>query len=234
MIKIWKKAMLKIVVFLLLFFNVTIMAYAHKPIVIDGTASSMEKPYEIEDTDISQVAYHNATKGKLEIWLKFYGEKGKEIKIQLGSPKLDESKPIYFPAIAIISKNMPPISVPFSVPGEYGGVTFTTQSQKPEMFYEKFTGTYSWIFPTIKYILPETGDYYIVGYLPEPREGKFWIAVGEKEKFGIGDFLSVPNTVVQVRNFHEVFPVGGILIWLWCLILIIVVALLLSLSLILI
>jgi hypothetical protein len=64
----------------------------------------MEKPYEIEDTDISQVAYHNATKGKLEIWLKFYGEKGKEIKIQLGSPKLDESKPILFLLLPLLAK----------------------------------------------------------------------------------------------------------------------------------
>lgn len=227
-----EKTMSKVIVLILFFFfSIAITAYAHKPIVIDGEASSAEKPYEINDMDISQVAYHNATEGKLEIWLKFYGEKGKEIKIQLGSPKLDDSKPVYFPAIAILGKNMPPVVVPFSVPNGYGGTVFSTKSQKPEMFYEKFTGTYSWTFPKIKYILPETGDYYIVGYLQEPREGKFWIAVGEKEKFGIGDFLSVPNTVVQVRNFHEVFPVGGILIWLWCIILIIIIALLLFLSL---
>ncbi|HOV31963.1 MAG TPA: hypothetical protein PLX23_01210 [Candidatus Hydrogenedens sp.] len=225
-----QEIMVKVIVLLLLFFSTTMIAYAHKPIAIDGETSSAEKPYEIKNIDISQVAYHNATEGKLEIWLKFYGEKGKEIKIQLGSPKLDDSKPIYFPAIAILSKNMPSVLVPFSVPNKYGGTVFNTQAQKPEIFYEKFTGTYSWIFPTIKYILPETADYYIVGYLPEPREGKFWIAVGEKEKIGLGDFLSIPNTIVQVRNFHETFPVGGILFWLWCIILIIVICLLLFLS----
>jgi len=200
--------------------------YAHKPIVIDGEPSSIENPYVIKDITVSQVAYHKATDGKLEIWLKFFGKENEKIKIQLGSPRLDDSKPVYFPAIAIIAKNLPPLTVPFTVPIEYGGQVFDTLSQKPEIFHEKFTGTYSWIFPTIEYILPTTGDYYIVGYLPEPQEGKFWIAVGEKEKFGVLDILSLPKTIIDVRNFHEVFPVGGILVWFWFVILFVILSLL--------
>jgi len=200
-------------------------SFAHKPIVIDGGPSSIDNPYNIENIDISQVAYHNATQGKLEIWLKFFGKENQKIKIQLGSPKLDDSKPVYFPACAIISKSLPPITVPFAVPIEYGGQVFTTQSQKPEIFHEEFTGTYSWIFPPVEYILPKTGDYYIVGYIPEPREGKFWIAVGEKEKFSFLDILSLPKTIIDVRNFHEVFPVGGVLIWFWFVLLFIILTL---------
>lgn len=203
-----------------------INSYAHKPIVIDGGPSSIDNPYIIKDINVSQVAYHYAKEGQLEIWLKFFGKENTKVKIQLGSPKLDDSKPVYFPAFAILSKNLPPVTVPFSVPSQYGGQLFTTQSQKPEIFHEKFTGTYSWIFEEVEYILPSTGDYYIVGYIPDPREGKFWIAVGEKEQFGLLDILGLPKTVIDVRNFHEVFPIGGMLIWLWFIIIFIMLSLL--------
>lgn len=205
----------KFSLYFLILISFCINSYAHKPIVIDGGPSSIDNPYTIKDIHVSQVAYHHATEGKLEIWLKFFGEENETIKIQLGSPKLDDSKPVYFPAVAILSKNLPPVTVPFVVPIEYGGRVFTTQSQKPEIFHEEFTGTYSWIFQPIEYTLPHTGEYYLVGYIPEPREGKFWIAVGEKEQFGINDILNLPNTIIKVRKFHEVFPVGGILVWIW-------------------
>lgn len=201
-------------------------SFAHKPIVVDGGPSDIDNPYIIKDTNISQVAYHHAKEGKLEIWLKFFGEENKKIKIQLGSPKLDDSKPVYFPAFAILSKKLPPVTVPFAVPIEYGGQVFTTQNIKPEIFHEKFTGTYSWIFPPFEYILPATGEYYIVGYLPEPREGKFWIAVGEKEQLGFLDILKLPQTIIDVRNFHEVFPIGGVMVWFWFILIFIVLSLL--------
>ncbi len=216
---------------ILVFLIVSINSYAHKPIVIDGGPSSIDNPYLIEDIDISQVAYHHATEGKLEIWLKFSGKENQKIKIQLGSPKLDDSKPIYFPACAILSKKLPPVVVPFAVPIEYGGQVFTTNSQKPEVFYEEFTGTYSWTFKTIEYILPATGDYYIVGYIPDPREGKFWIAVGEKEKFGLLDILTLPKTIVEVRKFHEVFPVGGVLIWIIYIVIFLIISIFTSIGL---
>ncbi|HOK08671.1 MAG TPA: hypothetical protein PLT82_04075 [Candidatus Hydrogenedens sp.] len=199
-----------IVLFLLL---VSINTYAHKPIVIDGGPSGPDNPYIIKDINISQVAYHTAKEGNLEIWLKFSGKENEKIKIQLGSPKLDNSKPVYFPAVAIIGNRMPTVSLPFSIPQGFGGEIYSTQGIKPEVFHEEFTGTDSWIFPIKEYVLPKTDSYYLVAYLPEPREGKFWIAVGDKEKFGIKDILSLPKTIVQVRRFHEVFPVGGVLVW---------------------
>ncbi|MCX8065492.1 MAG: hypothetical protein N3G21_10025 [Candidatus Hydrogenedentes bacterium] len=199
---------------------------AHKPIVIEGGVSSPEQPYYIEDIDISQVAYHKATHGNLEIWLKFSGKEGQELKIDIGSPKLDSSKPVYYPAVAVLSKKFPPVTVPFNLPVGYGGKIYDTRGQIPKVFYEQFTGTRSWRFEPFELVLPETGDYYIVGYLPEPREGKFWIAVGEREKFTFWDFIKMPEIIVKVRSFHEVFPVGGLLFWVWIIIVLALVGLL--------
>ncbi len=218
------------VIFLLLFLMSSLKAFAHKPIVIGGGPSSAEKPYYIEDIDISQVAYHKATQGNLEIWLKFSGKENQTLKVELGSPKLDSTKPVYFPAVAVLSRKFPPVVVPFNLPAGYGGKVYDTRGQVPEVFHEEFTGTYSWKFQPFEIVLPETGEYYIVGYLPEPREGKFWVAVGEKEKFGFWDFIRIPEIVVKVRSFHEVFPIGGILIWMWIVIVLIAVGLLVGVS----
>ncbi len=203
---------------------------AHKPIVIEGNPSSYDNPYYIEDVEVSQVAYHTAKEGNLEIWLKFSGKENQKLKIVLGSPKLDSSKPVYFPAVAVLSRKFPPIAVPFSIPSGYGGKIYNTKDQIPKIFYEEFTGTYSWSFEPFELVLPETGDYYIVGYLPEPREGKFWIAIGEKEKFSFLDFLRIPEIVIKVRNFHEVFPIGGLLIWIWVLLLLLIVGIVVGIS----
>lgn len=201
-----------------------ISAYAHKPIAIDGRPSSYDQPYEIDDITVSQVAYHNATKDKLEIWMKFSAREKDILRIQLGSPKLKD-KPVYYPAVAIIGRNLPKTTLPFSIPNELGAVVFTTTGQTPKVFHEEFTGTDSWMFEKITFEIPESGDYFLVGFLPEPREGKFWVALGEKEKFSFWDIVSLPWTVIKVRNFHEVFPFGGLGFWGWIFALIIIILL---------
>lgn len=221
---------MKLLMTILLFITLSSICFAHKPIVIEGNSSSSENPYYIEDIEVSKVAYHTAKKENLEIWLKFSGKENQKLKIVLGSPKLDSSKPIYFPAVVVLSRKFPPIAVPFSIPPGYGGKIYDTRNQIPKIFYEEFTGTYSWRFEPFELVLPETGDYYIVGYLPEPREGKFWIAIGEKEKFSFLDFLRLPEVVIKVRNFHEVFPIGGLLIWIWILMLLVIVGILVGIS----
>lgn len=203
---------------------------AHKPIAIEGGPSTPDKPYYIEDIEVSQVAYHKASSGNLEIWLKFSGKENQRLKIDLGSPKLSPEKPVYFPAVVVLSKKFPPVAVPFSLPVGYGGKVYDTRDQVPKVFYEKFTGTYSWRFEPFEVVLPETGEYYIVGYLPEPREGKFWVAVGDRERFTFWDFLRLPEIIVKVRNFHEVFPVGGLLFWIWILVILILVGLVVGIS----
>jgi len=52
-----------------------------------------------------------------------------------------------------------------------------------------------------------------VGYLPGEVEGKFWLAIGTAEQFGLSDILSLPRVLFDVRAFHEAGPAGGLLFW---------------------
>jgi hypothetical protein len=52
-----------------------------------------------------------------------------------------------------------------------------------------------------------------VTYLPEPGPGKFWTAAGKAEVFGVEDILTLPQTIISVRQFHEISPWGGLLGW---------------------
>ena len=62
-------------------------------------------------------------------------------------------------------------------------------------------------------MLPQEGTYYMVTYLPSGDEGKFWVALGKAEVFGLWDLIRMPVIIIEARNFHEVFFWGGILGW---------------------
>ena len=51
--------------------------------------------------------------------------------------------------------------------------------------------------------LPQSGTFYIVAFDPKQAGGKLWISVGQKEKFGLADLLSMGQTIKLVRSFHE-------------------------------
>lgn len=39
--------------------------------------------------------------------------------------------------------------------------------------------------------------------MPGGAAGKFWFALGVKEQFGPDDIASLPETIAEVRAFHE-------------------------------
>ena len=188
-------------------------AWAHKPVVINGGPTTAETAYVIEDVDVSQVAYHEATPAQPTLWFTFEVEAGKELYLQLGVPKIDRYADLR-PAMALLGPGMPELeNVPFEVPAGYGGVVYSMVGVEPEVFNEEFTGTESWQFPAETPTVETGGKYYLVGYLPEAESGKFWVAVGTLERFGFGDIVKLPKTLRDVRSFHEVGPVGGLLFW---------------------
>ena len=128
-------------------------------------------------------------------------------------PEIDRYEALR-PALALLGPNLPDIDVPFQIPEGYGGRVFSTEGEEPTVFDEEFTGTTSWRFDAVREEVPVTGRYYVVAYIPGGDDGKFWMALGEEEVFGLEDILTLPSTLFQVRQFHEVFPFGGLLGWL--------------------
>jgi len=198
---------------------VAIPAAAHKPIVVNGGSTTLDTAIETEDVDISQVAYHEIAASKPELWLTFEVAANTPLYLQMGLPKLTRLEN-YRPAMALVGPGLPEAPVPFDIPEGYGAYVFTTLGEQPNEFYEPFTGTTSWQFPDKNLVLEAPGRYYLVGYHPENEPGKFWVAIGKREFFGLRDILSLPMITVQVRLFHEVFPFGGIAMWFFLILLI--------------
>ncbi len=190
------------------------MAWAHKPIFTDGSARDAEHAAPVKDVDVSMVTYYLATPQSPQVWLTFDARKGKEIEFQLGVPRIARLKELR-PSVALVGPGLPRWQGAFRIPQELGGVVFDSAGgPEPKAFHEPFTGTNSWLFEKQKLTVPESGRYYLVGYLPNQAQGKFWLAFGYKEAYGLGDWLRLPGWISRVRRFHEV---GGMPRWVWLL-----------------
>lgn len=188
-------------------------ASAHRLLVVNEAPLSPETALVVEDVDVSQVAYHVASAEAPELWLTFQASAGQKIYLETGVPFIDRltgSRPV----TVLVGPGLPQVEVPFPLPAGSGAIIYETAAETdPEVFDEPFTGTQSWKFGPWEPVLPETGTYYVVTYLPDGADGKFWTAVGRAEVFGLEDLFTLPQIVTGVRSFHEVFPWGGLLGW---------------------
>lgn len=189
-------------------------AWAHNPVVINGGPTNASNAHLIPDISISRVGYHNATTNAPEMWYTFNANAGDTLYAQSGIPKIERYSTLR-PVMVLLGPGLPAVEVPFDVPEGYGGYIFPSEGLAPVEFDEEFTGTKSWQFPEIKQTLPVTGKYYLVGYVPGDTGGKFWVAMGRSEVFGLLDIIALPVIIVKVRLFHEIFPVGGLLSWVY-------------------
>jgi hypothetical protein len=179
-------------------------ALAHKPVWSDGSNIDLEHALPLETTDVSQVIYYAITADTPQLWLTFEGNKGQEFYLQLGVPVIERLKD-FRPALAILGPGWPVVDVPFNVPEGDGGLVFQTSDiNTPRFFHESFTGTDSWIFLEETLTLPASGKYYVAAYVPSDQRGKLWVSVGTTEDFGLQDIFTFTDTIVKVRDFHEV------------------------------
>ena len=186
---------------LMLFLNTTLL-YAHKPIFTSQTGADPNTAVRIEQPSISQVIYRSLSEDTPQLWLAFDATKDFELYVQIGIPVIERLK--YFkPAFAVLGPDLPNLSLPFSMPNDIGGRTFTTVDTEPRFFHEHFTQTDSWILRSETITLPSEGRYYVVVYSPCEVEGKFWLSVGKEEKFTQADWQSMEEWGKKIRKFHE-------------------------------
>jgi len=181
---------------------------AHKPIYNDGSAQDADSAIYIDDINVSYVVYHEVTADTPQIWLTFDGAAGQEVYARLGIPFIERLKD-FRPALALLGPGLPEVKLPFDVPDGLGGLVLTlAEGTEPEFFHEPFTGTDSWIIGDLETVLLQTGRHYLVAYVPNGDTGKLWVAPGRAEVFGLADIFSLPATIQQVREFHEVAGAG--------------------------
>lgn len=174
---------------------VPLPAFAHSPIDNDGSHSTPDRAIIISDPGLSQVVYHEVTPEDSEVWLRFQGAAGQELFVQLGIPAIDRLEG-YRPSLAIIEAEDQ------STKDE--DIVFDSADAVPEIFFEPFTGTSSYILIERTVQLPHDGQYFVRGYHPSMELGKFWVAIGQREEFGLALIVDGRRIVTETRAFHEV------------------------------
>jgi len=188
-------------------------ATAHRLLEITDTPMGPGNALVVDDIAVSQVGYHVASPAAPTHWMTFEAEAGAVLHFETGVPYIARYSDLR-PSVALVGPGLPQDSLPFAIPEGLGAVVYSSADvAEPVVFDERFTGTQSWTYGPYMRVLPETGRYYLVSYLPDLGAGKFWSVVGKAERFGVSDILTLPQTIVGVRTYHEIFPLGGLLFW---------------------
>lgn len=170
-------------------------AEAHRPLQIGGPPSPA---LTVRDPEVSQVIYAELQAEQVDV-IRFQGKEGQRIVLQLGIPELERLKD-FQPVVALLGPGLPRAEgLPFG--SEQGAKLYPFQADRP--FFEHFTRTSSRMAPPFEISLPATGEY-LVSVFSRRGSGKYWLAIGEKEVFGVRDWLMLPLTIWNVRRFHEI------------------------------
>lgn len=178
--------------------------FAHKPLPFGEEHGDASRALVVHDIDVSQVTYFEVTASSPQYWLAIDAPQSASLSLSIGVPVIDRYR-TFRPALAVLGPGLPSVSLPLPVPQGYGAEILATDGvTNPPVFHEPFTGTDSWTLRADRLTLGEAGRYYIVLFSPRGETGKLWAAIGEREAFGLADFLNLPAVVKEVRAFHEV------------------------------
>ncbi|HUW60292.1 MAG TPA: hypothetical protein VMZ06_04725 [Candidatus Bathyarchaeia archaeon] len=187
----------------LLAFLPTRDAAAHRLVPDDGTHTTAQTAIFLDDPGLSQVVYHTVTPQSNHLWIAFDAASGQNLYWQLGLPAI-RGLENYRPTVVVLGPGLPDVELPFPIPEGLGGIILDSTGLPAESFNEHFTGTRDWILHEEDRALTQPGRYYIVAYHPDGTPGKFWLAVGRREAFGLRDILDYADVLAFVRQYHEV------------------------------
>jgi hypothetical protein len=180
------------------------VAQAHNLIREDSAPNTWSDPLPIEHPDVSQVYYARLEGVRRQVWFRFSGKAGDRIWFSVGVPVIDRLAGLEARA-AVVGPGLPAADVGFDLPPGLGAVVFAPAG-RPREFHEEFTGTSSWIWLEQEYVLPASGTWYVVAFSDNAAsaDDKLWLAIGTKERFGLGDLFRFGAIKRFVRAFHEV------------------------------
>ena len=201
----------------------TVNTYAHNflPSPGDGIVTT------IPDIGVSRAAYRTlSAPGQVDVY-EFTAVKGQKIYAQMTVPYLDRESG-FTPELAIVYMGdsgapLVPQSLekgsvldpPHDVVDRIHPHNGVDETEPPALavaydgsaalvFNEPFTGTRYWIRQTVTLTAPADGAYRIGVYTRDGSTGKYVLAPGTREQFGLADLFSFPSVRIQVRDFCEV------------------------------
>lgn len=182
-----------------------VRAEAHKPLQIGGVAQghTRQTAQLIAEPDVSWVLYLERRQPDQVDFFRFLAYKGSVIPIQLGVPRQAELEH-FRPMAVLMGPGLPAATLPSGLelgPGE-GAVVLRFDQEPPPTFFEPFTRTTSWVTAEYRTPLPSSGLYYVAVIDPSGELGKYFLAIGQREAFGLNDLLAMPEVIRKVRRFY--------------------------------
>jgi hypothetical protein len=201
---------------LLLCIQIAAPASAHKPIFESG-GETIETALEIPDPLVSYAIYAQFEPGIPQIqYYEFQLEAGHSLNFQMLIPVIDGLEE-FAPAVLLVGPGLPaPDAESSSIIDEFTIPLRTTDgvalwsyvwAENVEEF-EPFTQTTFWERQDVELTLAEAGTYYLAVVVPEGAinpggSGKYVLAPGLEEDFGLSDYVAIPVDWVKARVFWE-------------------------------
>lgn len=212
------RKLITILILITIIFTSTIV-FAHKPIYTDEGATTIQNAQKIDEPEISWAIYGELTEENDVYFYKVEGKKGMDLYVQMTIPKIKGNEN-FTPTIGVLGKEFEKTKdeLPFEVPEGYG-VKIIEPTEVKRDFFEPFTQTNYLMRQEETIKLKNDDTYYIAVYDKEKRSGKYTLAVGKEEEFGMKDALMFPYTWLRVRlwyNTSQTFLIiGGVILLIW-------------------
>lgn len=166
-----------------------VSAFAHLPAFL--TSNDFAKgAFLVRDIDLSQIFYYVFSAAE-EITFVFEGFVGQHFHMLFGVPKEIEGMDS--------TMDFRPELTVYDPDGEIVE-DFVLESIEPEIMYEFFGDTYSYLYVRHDSTLAKKGIYSIKVKAEDP--GRAWITFGKKEKFTASQIIAVPRWIREIRSFH--------------------------------
>jgi len=185
-------------------------ALAHIPLDTSAPASK-EEPIFVEDHQISWAAYNQLEKAGDVDYYQFKVEQGEVIYFSMVIPVIDRFKD-FKPDLALIGPALENnyagfdpdyINSILKLDSDENIIIVRDYQENPEIFFEPFTRTSYWRRQRFSTAAPAAGTYYLAVFSAEQEQGKYTLAIGRREVWGLKDLIRMPKIWWDTRIFVE-------------------------------
>ena len=199
-----------VLIILILIIIIKSTALAHIPLDTSALATK-EEPIFVEDHQISWAAYNQLDKTGDVDYYSFQAEQGEEIYFSMVIPEIERYQN-FRPDLALIGPGLENdyagydrnyINSILKVGSEEKIIIVRDDQDNPDTFFEPFTRTSYWRRQQFSTTAPAAGNYYLAVFSGEKDQGKYTLAIGRKEVWGLRDLIRMPKIWWDTRIFVE-------------------------------
>jgi hypothetical protein len=199
-----------VLIILILILIIKSTALAHIPLDTSISATKAE-PIFVKDHQISWAAYNQLDNAGDVDYYSFQAEQGEEIYFSMVIPEIEKYQN-FRPDMALIGPglendyagyNRNYINSFLKLDPEEKIIVVRDDQADPEIFFEPFTRTSYWRRQQFSTAVTAAGTYYLAVFSAEKAEGKYTLAIGRKEVWGLRDLIRMPKIWWDTRIFVE-------------------------------